>query len=84
MKQLPEIIGYIGMGFILCSTVPTTYDLILGNSSNTPAWSMVLLVWSGLACFLVRSLHQKDLLYTISNSIGLFFQSSLALLLLIK
>ena len=77
-KMTPsEIGGWIGMCLIHSATLPVTVANILGYSHQLPPLSMVLLVWSGLALFLWRAIERKDVLYTVSNSVGFVLNSVL-------
>lgn len=72
-----EIGGWVGMCLIHSATLPVTVANILGYSNQLPPLSMVLLVWSGLALFLWRAIERKDVLYTVSNSVGFVLNSVL-------
>lgn len=77
-KMTPsEIGGWVGMCLIHSATLPVTVANILGYSNQLPPLSMVLLVWSGLALFLWRAIERKDVLYTVSNSVGFVLNSVL-------
>jgi len=81
VKKFGAISGWIGMVLIHSATLPTTLSVILGNSTQMPPLSMILLVWSGLFLFLIRALFQRDTLYIVSNAVGFFFQSILLALI---
>jgi len=49
-----------------------------------PPLSMVVLIWSGLLLFFIRSAIMKDKLYMLSNGIGFFFQSIMLAFLVFK
>jgi uncharacterized protein with PQ loop repeat len=83
-KRIAEASGWLGMVLIHSATLPVTLSIILGKSTSMPPASMVLLVWSGLFLFLIRSVVQKDILYMVSNSVGFFFQSILLALIVFK
>jgi hypothetical protein len=77
-----EIGGYVGMALIHSATLPATIGTILGANTVLPPLSMVLLVWAGLALFLVRAIAQNDRLYIISNSFGFIMQSIMLALII--
>ena len=81
VKKFGAVSGWIGMVLIHSATLPTTLSVILGNSTQMPPLSMILLVWSGLFLFLIRALIQRDTLYIVSNAVGFFFQSILLALI---
>ena len=82
--KVASLTGWIGMVLIHSATLPTTIAVILGNNTNLPPISMILLVWSGLFLFFIRSVIQKDLVYMVSNAVGFFFQSILLALIVFK
>ena len=79
--KFSEVCGYIGMVLIHGATLPPTLKVLFGNSTALPPIEMILLIWSGLFLFLVRSVANGDKLYTISNAIGFFFNSVLLALI---
>jgi len=79
-----EVCGWIGLVLIHGSTVPITLAALAGKAVLLPPISMVLLIWSGLFLFFVRSAIQKDRLYMVSNGIGFFLQSIVLALLVFK
>jgi hypothetical protein len=66
------------------STVPVTLSALAGQAVLLPPISMVLLIWSGLLLFFIRSAIQKDRLYMVSNGVGFFLQSVVLALLVFK
>ena len=82
MKRFAEMGGYAGMLLIHSATLPPIIGHMLGASGSLPPISMILMVWAGLLLFLIRAIAQKDLLYTISNAIGFFFNSILLVMIL--
>ena len=84
VRQFGEICGWIGLILIHGSTVPVTYLAIKGEAVLLPPLSMVILIWSGLLLFFIRSAIMKDKLYMISNGIGFFMQSVMLAMLVLK
>lgn len=84
IEKMGAISGWLGMILIHGATLPVTLKNIMGMSTAMPPIEMVLLVWTGLALFLVRALVNKDTLYIVSNSIGFFFNSVLLALIVFK
>lgn len=84
VRQFGEICGWIGLILIHGSTVPVTYLAIKGEAVMLPPLSMVILIWSGLLLFFIRSAIMKDKLYMISNGIGFFMQSVMLAMLVLK
>ena len=84
VKSFGEICGWIGLILIHGSTVPATYLAIKGEPTVLPPLSMVVLIWSGLLLFFIRSAIMKDKLYMLSNGIGFFLQSIMLAFLVLK
>ena len=84
VKSFGEICGWIGLIMIHGSTLPATYLAIKGGPTVLPPLSMVILIWSGLLLFFIRSAIMKDKLYMLSNGIGFFMQSVMLAFLVLK
>jgi hypothetical protein len=78
-----ERAGWLGMVSIHGATMPVTIRNIAGWSNELPPFSMVFLVWLGLALFLWRAVERKDVLYIVSNAIGFFLNSILLALIVL-
>jgi len=76
-----DICGWAGMILIQSATVPITVANIAGWSKALPPLSMVLLVWSGLALYLVRGIYHKDMVAIVGNALGFFLNSMLLALI---
>jgi hypothetical protein len=74
-KKFGEFCGWVGLVLIHGATLPVTYMALKGAAVVLPPLSMVILLWSGLLLFFVRSAIQKDRLYMVSNGVGFFLQS---------
>lgn len=84
VAKFGEVCGWFGLILIHGSTLPSTYLAIKGEATVLPPLSMVILVWSGLLLFFIRSAITKDKLYMISNGVGFFLQSIMLALLVLK
>jgi hypothetical protein len=84
VSKFGEVCGWLGLILIHGSTLPATYLAIKGEATVLPPLSMVILIWSGLLLFFIRSAITKDKLYMISNGIGFFMQSIMLALLVLK
>ncbi len=84
IDKFGEVCGWLGLILIHGSTLPSTYFAIKGEATVLPPLSMVILVWSGLLLFFIRSAITKDKLYMISNGVGFFLQSIMLALLVLK
>lgn len=80
--RIQFIFGMLGLLFIQCSTFPTIINAISNPNASLPPLSMVVLVWTGLICYLVRAILIRDTIYIISNALGFFTQSILMAIIL--
>jgi hypothetical protein len=76
-KLKQDIFGYIGLILIHSSTFPTIISAIVGNDSNLPPLSMILLIFFGLSFYMIDSIKKGLIVYIISNMIGIFSQLAL-------
>ena len=76
-KLKQDIFGYIGLILIHSSTFPTIISAILGNDSNLPPLSMILLIFFGLSFYMIDAIKKGLIVYIISNMIGIFSQLAL-------
>jgi hypothetical protein len=84
VNKFGEICGWVGLVLIHGSTVPATYGAIKGEAVILPPLSMVILIWSGLLLFFIRSAIMKDKLYMLTIGIGFFLQSVMLGFLVLK
>ena len=83
-KIISNVAGWLGMILIQSSTLPVTYNVLMGNSTHVPPFSMIFLVWSGIILYLIRAIIQKDIVHITSNTIGFVTQSALMALVVFK
>lgn len=83
-KIISNVAGWLGMVLIQSSTLPVTYNVLMGNSTHVPPFSMIFLVWSGIILYLIRAIIQKDIVHITSNTIGFVTQSALMALVVFK
>ena len=83
-KVIGNISGWLGMILIQSSTLPVTYNVLMGNATHVPPFSMIFLVWSGIILYLIRAIIQKDIVHITSNTIGFVTQSALMALVVFK
>jgi hypothetical protein len=81
-EKLAECGGWLAMVILHTATVPTSLYYLMGWSSHLPPLDMVLLVWTGLLLYFIRAAVNFDLLYFVSNTIGLTTQSVLLICVL--
>lgn len=75
--KLSELCGYIGMVLVHAATLPTTIlALVNGHASvDLPPFNMILILDIGLILFFIRAAAERDILYMLSNGVGVFFQT---------
>ena len=83
-EKIGEYCGWLGLMMVQLATIPPTINILMGHSEKAPPMDMVLMVWSGLILYLIRSLIQKDTIFIVSNTIGFFTQSVLLSLIVFK
>ena len=83
-KIISNVSGWLGMILIQSSTLPVTYNVLMGNSTHVPPFSMIFLVWAGIILYLIRAIIQKDIVHITSNTIGFVTQSALMALVVFK
>ena len=83
-KIISNVAGWLGMVLIQSSTLPVTYNVLMGNTTHVPPFSMIFLVWSGIILYLIRAIIQKDIVHITSNTIGFVTQSALLALVVFK
>jgi uncharacterized protein with PQ loop repeat len=77
-----SVSGWAGLALIHGSTLPTIIQALATGSSPDLPLSLVLMVWSGLALFLVNAILTRNMLYISSNAIGFAGQSVMLMLVL--
>jgi len=77
-------LGWLGVILLQGATLPSMIDRIFGNgeAATMPPLSMVLMVWAGLGLYLARAIRQKDVVYCVSNGIGLALNTVLMALII--
>lgn len=71
-----DVAGWLGMVCIHGATVPVSLRAIAGGT-QLPPLEMVLMIWAGLALFLLNAIANKNTLYIVSNAIGFALQTLL-------
>ena len=81
-KAIAEFGCYAGMALLQGATLPQMISAIFYGSADLAPLSMVLMVWIGLLLYLVRAVYQRDMLYMISNGIGVLLNFILMVLII--
>ena len=72
-----EGIGWLGIMFLHCATIPSILGLIFAISDNLPTLDVVMFIWVGLLFFFIKALIRKDMLSIITHGVGFFLQAVL-------
>lgn len=76
-------LGWIGVVLLQGATLPSMLGRIFGGEATAlPPLSMVLMVWTGLGFYLARAIRQNDVVYIVSNGVGMFLNSVLLALII--
>ena len=76
-----DVAGWLGMACIHGATVPVSLRAIAGGATALPPLEMVLMIWAGLALFLLNAIANKNTLYIVSNGVGFALQTLLLTLI---
>ena len=79
--KVADIAGWLGMACIHGATVPVSLRAITGGATALPPLEMVLMIWAGLALFLLNAVANKNTLYIVSNGVGFALQTLLLTLI---
>ena len=75
-----DVAGWLGMVCIHGATVPVSLRAIAGGTVLPPL-EMVLMIWAGLALFLLNAVANRNTLYIVSNGVGFALQTLLLTLI---
>ena len=72
-RKIPiqDKVAYIGLLLIQLALLPSHF------SATLPHYSLPLMVFLGLICYQYRAYVQRDMVYTIGNTIGLILNGSM-------
>ena len=79
-----ETMGWIAVILMHMATIPTLLAVLTGLTEKMPPVDLVLFAWSGLFCFFIKAVIQKDLLNIITIGLGFFVQAALMSLIIFK
>lgn len=77
MRRLTDAAGWLGLVLIHGASLPLTLTAIMGGATAFPPLSMVLMIWTGLALFLIQACAARNMLYIVSNAVGFALQTAL-------
>ena len=72
-KRIPreDKVAYVGLVCVQLALLPSFF------STDLPHYSLPLMVFMGLICYQYRAYVQRDMVYTIGNTIGLILNGSM-------
>ena len=72
-KKIPreDKVAYLGLFLIQLALLPSHF------SSTLPHYSLPLMVFLGLICYQYRAYVQRDMVYTLGNTVGLIMNGSI-------
>ena len=72
-RKIPreDKVAYIGLVCVQLALLPSFF------STDLPHYSLPLMVFIGLICYQYRAWVQRDMVYTIGNTIGLILNASM-------
>jgi len=75
MPKFMQSFGWVGAVLLQTAPLPNTFQVWAGNLDAAPPLTMILMLWCGLALYLVYSIYRKDMVYIASNTCGLLLNS---------
>jgi hypothetical protein len=85
ISTLPaEVLNTLGIISLHCATIPTLLAMSAGVYDNSTTVDIYVLLYTGLFCFLLKSIIAKDTFSTLINTTGLFVQIVLLSLVVFK
>jgi MtN3 and saliva related transmembrane protein len=76
-----QIFGWLGLILLQSSNIPQLYKSIKTKKTKDISLFSAIIVFFGLSCYLIYSVIQKDLVYIVSNLIGLCFNTTMIVLI---
>ena len=72
-RKIPieDKVAYVGLFLIQLALLPSHF------SATLPHYSLPLMVFLGLICYQYRAFKQRDMVYTLGNTIGLIMNGSM-------
>lgn len=77
-------LGWIALVMLHCSSIPTLWAVIVGQSDKLPNIDLMIFIWSALTTMFIKAILEKDRLYVTTIAIGFVIQTLLMGLILFK
>lgn len=77
-------IGWTALIALHAVTVPSLFGLMTGLTDNTPSIDMVIILWSAMALFYIKSILEKNVVSVVIIGLGFVMQSILMALVFFK
>lgn len=83
-KVSAETLNWVGVLLLHGATLPNLLALMTGITDNPPPVDIVLLIWSALIMFFIKSAIQKDMLTMMTIGFGFVIQAVMMMLIFFK
>jgi hypothetical protein len=77
-------IGWTGLIALQAVTVPSLFGLMTGLTDTTPPIDMVIILWTALGLFYIKSILEKNMVSVVIIGLGFIMQSILMALVFFK
>lgn len=77
-------IGWTALIALHAVTVPSLFGLMTGLTDNTPSIDMVIILWTAMALFYIKSILEKNVVSIVIIGLGFIMQSILMALVFFK
>lgn len=69
------LIGFASMLLVQGATLPQIYKLWKHKEARGISLPFFIMIWLGLLGYLIYAIHINDLIYIVSNAVGLLFKT---------
>lgn len=83
-KATADTLAWISILIFNAATIPTLVAVMSGHSEKMPPLDIVLLIWTGLVLYFIRSVVLKDMLMIVTIGMGFAVQAVLLGLIFFK
>lgn len=74
-KPTADTFAWLSMIVLNCATIPSFLAVKSGLADKMPPLDLVVILWTGLLLYFIRSVILKDMLIVITLGIGFAFQA---------
>lgn len=76
-KSTADTFGWLSVIILNCATIPSFLAVMAGVTDRMPPFDIVLLLWTALLFYFIKSAILKDMLMVITIGIGFAVQAML-------